>query len=106
MWRLLLNIFGGTVGKWVESQSEIAETKARARAEAVRNGIPGWSDELLVLVWSYPAVACFVPFLSDSAQQGIANFSAMPDWYQIGFISITGAVFGIDKLIKIRGKGG
>ncbi len=98
--RLALSLVGGTFGDWVKSQSAIAETKARARAEAVSQGIPGWSDEWLVIVWSFPAVACFVPGLDTVATAGIENFNNMPDWYKGGFITVTAAVFGIDKFIK------
>jgi len=100
MWGAVLSVLGGTFSQWVASRSEIAEQKARARAESVRSGIPGWSDELLVLVWSFPAVACFVPGLDAVAVAGIERFEGMPEWYQAGFLTVTLAVFGLDKVLK------
>lgn len=102
MWGFLLNLAGGTVKDWVTSRSKIAEQKALARIETVQKGIPGYSDEFLVVVWSYPAIASFIPALADSAQKGIENFNALPDWYTIGFMTISASVFGIDKAFRFK----
>lgn len=100
MWGALLSALGGTFGQWVKSRSEIAETKARARAESVRNGIPGWSDEYLVFIVTFPFIAGFVPGLDQVAAAGIDNFGNMPEWYQGIFGTVVLAVFGLDKVIK------
>lgn len=100
MWGALLSVMGGTFSRWVDTQSEIAETKAKARAESVRNGIPGWSDEYLVFIVTFPFIAGFVPGLDQVAQSGIENFSNMPEWYQGIFGTVVLAVFGLDKVIK------
>lgn len=100
MWGALLSVIGGTFSRWVDTQSEIAETKAKARAESVRNGIPGWSDEYLVFIVTFPFIAGFVPGLDQAAAAGIENFSNMPEWYQGIFGTVVLAVFGLDKVIK------
>lgn len=99
---LILSLLGGTFKDWLASRSEIEKRKAVARIENVSKGIPGYSDEFLILVWSYPAVASFIPALAPSAQAGIANFNALPDWYTVGFMTISAAVFGIDKAFRFR----
>ncbi|WP_018014104.1 hypothetical protein [Teredinibacter turnerae] len=104
MWGLVLNLVGGTFKDWVKSRSDLAEKKAVARIENVSKGIPGYSDEYLILVWSYPCVASFVPSLQPSVTAGFAFMDSMPEWYVAGFVTISFAVFGIDKLFKIRGK--
>jgi hypothetical protein len=96
------SLVGGTLKDWLAGRQRIAEAKATARVEAVRNGIPGYSDEFLVLVWAYPFIAQFVPQLADSAAAGLQAAAALPDWYIGGFISISFAVFGIDKLFRWR----
>jgi len=100
MWSALLSVVGGTFGQWVKSRSEIAETKAKARAESVRNGIPGWSDEYLVVIVTFPFIAGFIPGLDQVAAAGMANFEQFPEWYQGIFGTIILAVFGLDKVIK------
>ena len=103
-WQLITGLLGGLGGlkEWFTKKADIAERKAVARIENVSKGIPGYSDEYLVLVWSYPAVASFVPALQPSITQGLAHFQQLPDWYVAGFISISFAVFGIDKLFRWR----
>lgn len=100
MWGAVLSVLGGTFGQWVKSRSEIAETKAKARAESVKNGIPGWSDEYLVFIVTFPFIAGFIPGLDQVAQSGIENFNGMPEWYQGIFGTVVLAVFGLDKVIK------
>lgn len=104
MWSFVLNLLGGTVKDWITSRSKIEEQKALARIENVRNGIPGWTDEFLVVVWSYPAIASFIPFLAPTVAIGIDNFNQLPEWYQYGFMTISAAVFGVDKWFKVRKK--
>lgn len=106
MMGLLVNLLAGTFGDWLKNGAKLEQTKAEARAKAVSQGIPGWSDNFLVLVWSYPAIAGFIPIESVqvAASNGMATFSDYPDWYIAGFMGITGAVFGIDKLLKFKGR--
>lgn len=102
---LLADRATGALGAYFKAKAEIATEAARARASVVSNGIPGWSDEWLVLIWSAPMLAAFVPGLREEAAAGFAALEAFPDWYVAGFFSVTAAVFGIDKLFKFtRGK--
>lgn len=101
---LLLSILGGTFKDWVSSKSEIAKTTAIAKAQNAGKGIAGWSDEYLVVVWSYPLIASFIPFMQPSVEAGFTYLNSLPEWYVGGFITISFAVFGIDKLFKWKGK--
>ena len=103
---LLLSLLGGTFKDWVGSRSKIAEKRADARASAVANGIPGWSDEWLVIVWSFPFVACYLPGGGEYATAALAHIDGLPEWYVHGFMVITSAVFGLDKIIKWRSGNG
>ncbi len=100
MWSLIANIAGGTLGEWVKSKGQVAQEQAKARASAVTNGIPGWSDNWLVIVWSFPFVACYMPGGGEYAAAALAHIDALPEWYVNGFFMVTGAVFGLDKFIK------
>jgi len=110
MWTLLASLLGGTIKDWVANKSEVSKAKALARAESLKNGIPGYSDEYLILAWSYPFVASFIPALQPSVQAGFEFMEQMPEWYVGGWITVSFAVFGIDKLFKVdwskRGKSG
>lgn len=101
-WAALVPVFGGMLSNWFASRQKISEAKTEAKIKAVSEGIPGYRDEYLVLVWSYPFVGAFVPGLQDSVSAGFAFLESVPDWYVGGFMAISGAVFGIDKLLKFR----
>lgn len=102
MWGAVLSLLGGTVKGWLENRAELQKQKQFAKIRRIENGIPGWTDEFLVVIWSYPAVACFVPFLQPYAEAGIAAFTQLPDWYKAGFSTISAAVFGIDKVFRFK----
>jgi hypothetical protein len=102
MWSLVLNLVGGTFKDWLASRQEIDKARALARIENVKSGIPGYSDEYLVLIWSYPFVASFIPALQPSVEAGFKFMERMPEWYIAGWITVSFAVFGIDKLFKIN----
>tara|TARA_R110000737_G_C14623309_1_gene493982 strand:- start:435 stop:752 length:318 start_codon:yes stop_codon:yes gene_type:complete len=101
-WSLIANLVGGTFSKYVTKKGEIAEKKAVARIENVSKGISGYSDEYLVLIWSYPVIASFVPSLQPSVEQGMNYLTTLPEWYIGGFMAISFAVFGIDKIFKFK----
>ena len=101
-WQLLASLVGGGIKNYLVKKGDIAEKKATARIEAVSKGIPGYSDEYLVFVWSYPAVASFIPFLQPTVATGMEFFSTLPEWYVAGFMTISAAVFGIDKVFRFK----
>lgn len=94
----------GSVGEFFKAKSVAETERVKMRMKAVSEGIPGWSDEWLILVWSLPLVAAFFPGLREQAAQGFQVLETFPEWYVGGFYTVTAAVFGIDKFIKIKGK--
>ena len=100
MLNLLVSLVSGTFQTWLKDKQETDKLKTLAKIENSKGHLLGYSDEFLILVWSYPFIACFVPYLYPSAVKGFERLSTMPDWYIGGFISITFAVFGIDKLFR------
>lgn len=101
---IVWNLLAGTVGEWVKAKAGIAVKTAEARANAVANGIPGYSDEWLVLVWSLPVIGVFIPGLAPHVADGFERLALLPEWYVGGFMTITAAVFGVDKWLKVQGK--
>lgn len=100
VWSFIANAAAGQLGQWLKTKGEIEERRAVARIEAVSRGIPGYSDELLLIVWGYPMVAAFIPALQPTVTAGFAFLDQLPDWYVVGFCTITAAVFGIDKAFQ------
>jgi hypothetical protein len=92
----------GLVTTWLQGRQKISEQKATAKADRIANGIPGYSDEWLVFVWSAPIVMAFIPGLQEYATKGFNNLNSYPEWYVYGFMAITSAVFGIDKLLMAK----
>ena len=100
MWGAIISAISG----FVSNRQEIGKAKAQAKIQRMQNGIPGYSDEFLILVWTAPLVMIFVPGLESYAVNGFKNLSLLPDWYVGGFISITFATFGIDKVFAWKKK--
>lgn len=101
---MLASFLTGTAGDWIKHKSDIEQRKAVARIENVGKGIPGWSDEYLIVIWSYPFIAAFIPVMQPSVTNGFSFMDTMPGWYISGFITLSFAVFGIDKLFKFQGR--
>lgn len=101
-WQLFASLVGGGIKDYFTKKGQIASIKAEAQASRAANGIPGYSDEYLVFVWSYPAVASFVPALQPSVQAGFEFMATMPEWYVGGFMTVSAAVFGLDKLLRYK----
>lgn len=103
MINLLLSLITDTFADWFKNKQETDKLVKVARIERAKNHLSGYSDEFLILVWSYPFISLFIPALRQSTSDAFNHLSTLPDWYVAGFLSITFAVFGIDKLFKWRG---
>jgi len=92
------------VGGWLTSKQKVSEAKAEAKIARVSQGIPGYSDEFLIFVWSAPFVMSFIPPLQPYAIQGFSILESLPDWYMGGFMTLTASVFGVDKFLTWKQK--
>lgn len=97
---LITSLVSDLLKDWWGNRQKINKAKIEARIKNVSEGIPGYSDEFLILIWAAPFVLCFIPGSDVWIKNGFDNFSQLPDWYVGGFISISFAVFGIDKIFK------
>ncbi len=83
------------------SKKQTAESEQSANRQAVLvQHLAGWSDEYLLVIWSYPFWSSFVPVLAPHTQRGFENIGLLPEWYINGFMLLTGAVFGVNKFMK------
>ena len=101
-WQLIASFIGGTLSDYFKNKGEIAREKEKARIRNVTEGIPGFSDDIMRIVWSAPFVGVFLPGGQETVIRGFEAIQHLPDWYIGGFISISFATFGIDKIFKWR----
>lgn len=107
MWGAVGSTILSFFSKRAERKDRISEAKTNAEIERLKNTSDqsGWKDEYLVVLWSLPAIMSFIPPLQPYVREGfnILN-SSTGDWYIVGFLGITGAVFGLKRLIDYRKK--
>jgi len=103
MLNLIVSFFSGTFSEWFGNKQELDKLKSIAKIENSKNHLSGYSDEFLILVWSYPFVSMFIPATQQSTALAFEKLALLPEWYVGGYISITFAVFGIDKLFRYKG---
>lgn len=94
----IASIFGG----WVERRGRIKEAEAEARIQNAGKVIDnaGWKDEYVVLIWSAPAIMAFLPGFNEYSEQGFENLAAAPEWYIVGWVSISLAIYGLKPATK------
>jgi hypothetical protein len=90
-----------------ERKNRIKEAKTEAEIQRLANTSDqsGWKDEYLVVLWTLPAIMAFIPMAQPYMERGFHILqNNTPDWYVIGLLGITGAVFGLKRLINYRRK--
>lgn len=108
MWAGLITTLGSIFGGWVERRGRVKEAQAAAQIENAGKVIDnaGWKDEYVVLIWSMPAIMAFLPGFNEYSEQGFANLANAPEWYIVGWVSISLAIYGLkpatQKLVEWR----
>jgi len=87
---------------WIDRRGRIKEAETAAKIENAGKVIEnaGWKDEYVVLIWSIPAIMAFVPGAQEFSEAGFANLAKAPEWYIIGWVSISLAIYGIKPAAK------
>lgn len=117
----LVSKVAGWVGDWFTTRSEtkkaeaemarkLKEAKTQAQIDLYKTGLvgdiawekaaqenAGWKDEMLVIIFSLPLIAGFIPGLDVYVDRGFHAFDSMPDWYQASIGVIVASVFGVRK---------
>lgn len=63
--------------------------------EMAKQAASSWKDEYVLLLVSIPAVLCFFPRGAPYVREGFKAIAEMPNWYQLVFVSVLLATFGI-----------
>jgi hypothetical protein len=98
----LFKVAGPLVSGFLENRQKVSAAKAELKVQRLTNGIPGYSDEFLIIIWSAPFILSFIPGLQGYAALGFEHLEKLPEWYVGGFITVTFAVFGVDKLFAYK----
>jgi len=77
----------------IELVSTIQSHKALWELEQVKSGNTSWKDEYVTVLFSIPAILCFVN--PDVVQEGFTVLQASPEWYQYSFLTVMLAAVGI-----------
>jgi len=101
---ILINTALSWVTSFFENRRDVGKALTQAKIENANKHINGWGDEYLIIVWSYPFISMFVPKLQSATSAAFVQAATLPDWYIGGFVSITFAVFGINKLFRFKDK--
>ena len=80
-----------------ERQKASHEIKVERMKAGITMMQSSWADEFLIIIWSSPLVVGW--FFPERAAVWFSVFNKAPEWYQVGWIAITGAVFAVPKLI-------
>ena len=100
----LVGPVANAVSTWQSRKAQVAHAKHEAKLERIRSQAGDWKDEFLIVLWSYPMISIFLPFdvIQQSALDGLEKVGQLPQWYLGGWIAISLAVFGADKILKIK----
>lgn len=92
------------INTWQARKSQVAQAKHEAKLERIKAQAGDWKDELLIVIWSYPFVSCFVPYepVRQATFEALDQVGLLPQWYLGGWVAISMAVFGADKILKVK----
>ena len=76
-----------------------AEAEADWDQEALRQSQFSWKDEYLVIILSLPFLGSFIPEVQDFVSVGWDYLDKAPEWYQLSFIGLVTASFGLRWLL-------
>lgn len=77
----------------IELISQTNNHKALWEIEQVKSGNTSWKDEYVTLLFSLPAILCFLN--PEVVNQGFVALEASPEWYQYSFLTVMLAAVGV-----------
>lgn len=106
---VIATTLGGIFTSWLDRRGRIKEAQASIEnAGKVIDGA-GWKGEFVIVIWSCPVIMAFIPGMQDYTRQGFENLKEAPEWYLVGWLSMSLAIYGlkpaIKKLIEWRSRG-
>jgi hypothetical protein len=98
----LITTVGSLLEGWLGRHNRVAEAKVEAKIQNTAKIIDnaGWKDGFVILIWSIPAIMAFVPGGQKYAEAGFDNLAEAPEWYIVGWVSLSFAIYGIKPMGK------
>lgn len=91
----------------IESRAEIEIANQKAATgydlAALEASKTSWKDEYLTVLITLPVIGSFIPGVQDSVLKGWEYLDRAPGWFQLSFIGIIAATFGLRWLFS-RGR--
>jgi hypothetical protein len=87
---------------WQERRAAEAVAKHEALLETLKSQRFDWKDEYVLIIFSYPPVSIFIPYLRDNTMESVQALSALPQWFTGTLVAITMAIYGFQKIPKIK----
>lgn len=79
--------------KKIELVSTAQNHKALWEIEAVKSGNNSWKDEYVTILFSIPAILCFIQ--PEIVEDGFKALEQSPDWYEYSFLTVMLAAVGV-----------
>jgi len=125
MWMLAKLLGGGAISlvqTWLDNRKKKAETKAEAERIVIMSDAQikqkmatgeidynitaqkqmehSWKDEYLTIILSLPFIGSFIPTVQDYVMVGWGYVTKAPQWYQMAFMGVIVASFGLRGWFK------
>jgi len=93
----------------IEKQGELDIANQQATTDydiqALKQAERSWKDEYLTILLSLPVIGSFIPGVQDSVVLGWDYLAKAPVWFQMAFIGVIAATFGLRWLFgNVRAK--
>jgi hypothetical protein len=102
LWTALIAPISSLLGTWQKNRAEATNARHEANLERIRSSNMSLKDEIVLAVWCWPFVSGFIPYFRPNTIEAFTFINTLPDWYVGGFIAISLAVFGVDKIPKFK----
>jgi len=83
----------------IEKQGELDIANQQATTDydiqALKQSERSWKDEYLTILLSLPVIGSFIPGVQDSVVLGWDYLAKAPAWFQVAFIGVIAATFGL-----------
>jgi hypothetical protein len=79
--------------KKIELVNTAQNHKALWEIEAVKSGNTSWKDEYVTILFSLPAIICFIE--PEVVERGFIALEQSPDWYEYSFLTVMLAAVGV-----------
>ncbi|NTU54838.1 MAG: hypothetical protein HGA79_01135 [Anaerolineales bacterium] len=85
--------------KRMDRQADIDMANQKATTdydlEALKQTQTSWRDEYLTVLLSLPVIGSFFPVVQDSVVRGWEYLGKAPMWFQVSWIGVIAATFGL-----------